>query len=366
MLIEKFPINVCVVLLTVIVAIDSIIGTQRNSIDRHIITSDPRINRTNNNKSENGEQPINHVRQGSMDLFSNNNTNRFKHFFYSPTTQTLINNLKQRQNRKYVYLNYKKAYGIRYDPGNETPIKLRFSNNNHSNSVDARKCNQTNYQINDIPNKFGPAITTQVPTGVNATIVTTTLSSPITLKNPLIPDISTTTNLRPLIDNSNNISENDSIEAPTAVDILAYSTQATPLNYNNTILRPNANNLYGRPTPSNGYIRSVLDYLGNKLRQLFAYGVQLNVPLPTKQPSGPRFLNLFNVIKFDNIPCQSNQPMLEEMSGTCYHDEECRQMNGIAVDNCADGFGVCCACKTIKKHSNKIDGNRIITIKLFY
>ena len=31
--------------------------------------------------------------------------------------------------------------------------------------------------------------------------------------------------------------------------------------------------------------------------------------------------------------------------GTCYSRRECREKNGTAVAQCAQGYGVCCICK---------------------
>jgi len=51
-----------------------------------------------------------------------------------------------------------------------------------------------------------------------------------------------------------------------------------------------------------------------------------------------KFLNLFSVIRFSNIPCQGT----EGLNGTCYTEKECRQRNGLTSGPCAGGFGVCC------------------------
>ncbi|KAJ6636937.1 hypothetical protein Bhyg_09663 [Pseudolycoriella hygida] len=59
-------------------------------------------------------------------------------------------------------------------------------------------------------------------------------------------------------------------------------------------------------------------------------------------PSTQRFLNIFNIIKIENIPCASPSLLLMQLNGTCYHKFECDQLGGIAVDTCAGGFGVCC------------------------
>jgi len=51
-----------------------------------------------------------------------------------------------------------------------------------------------------------------------------------------------------------------------------------------------------------------------------------------------KFLNLFSVIRFSNIPCQGT----EGLNGTCYTEKECRERSGLATGSCAGGFGICC------------------------
>lgn len=223
--------------------------------------------------------------------------------------------------KKYVYLNYKKAYGIRYDPNNDTKSKV-------ANDQKGRKCNQTY----NTPGLFETDLTTL---------------SPLTTTNTIAVPTSTATSNSSIIATT---------ERPTAGGDVnkfnpsqASSTTSRPFprpTKDNTIVKSSNNitniTLPGTYAPARGYIRNMIDYIGDKIKQIFTYGLQLSLPLP--QQGGPRFLNLFNVIKFENTPCTSSETMLSEMSGTCYHDEECRDMGGIVIDNCADGFGVCCAC----------------------
>lgn len=218
--------------------------------------------------------------------------------------------------RKYVYLNYKKAYGIRYDPSSVNKPSVS------DNSKKARKCNQT-YQ-------------TILPTGIFDTDLTTPMPTTTT---------TTTTDL-------SSVPQTTAISASeTSTNIIddGVTTTARPIRHRQSTKK----NIYmnnGQPyahmpsSPQRGFFRNVLDYIGDKFKRLFNYGLQISLPLPA-QHGGPRFLNLFNVIKFENTPCTSSETMLSEMSGTCYHDDECRDMGGIPIDKCADGFGVCCACK---------------------
>ncbi|XP_077301167.1 uncharacterized protein LOC143921689 [Arctopsyche grandis] len=51
-----------------------------------------------------------------------------------------------------------------------------------------------------------------------------------------------------------------------------------------------------------------------------------------------RFLNLFEVVNFNNVECVSGTGV----SGVCMHEIECASGSGVQVGSCADGFGVCC------------------------
>ncbi|XP_059097812.1 uncharacterized protein LOC131892089 [Tigriopus californicus] len=61
-----------------------------------------------------------------------------------------------------------------------------------------------------------------------------------------------------------------------------------------------------------------------------------------------RVFSLFNVVKFQNGPCESNvAPPGGSISqgnrhGTCYTFDECRKAGGATAGKCASGFGVCC------------------------
>merc|ERR1711981_661633 len=50
-------------------------------------------------------------------------------------------------------------------------------------------------------------------------------------------------------------------------------------------------------------------------------------------------IGIFNIVKFPNDVCQSDQPT---RLGTCFTAEECSSLNGVASGSCADGYGVCC------------------------
>lgn len=59
-----------------------------------------------------------------------------------------------------------------------------------------------------------------------------------------------------------------------------------------------------------------------------------------------KFLSLFTVIEFPNSRCVANSAS-SEYEGTCYHQTECDNLNGTAIGQCANGYGVCCVCKYV-------------------
>ena len=36
----------------------------------------------------------------------------------------------------------------------------------------------------------------------------------------------------------------------------------------------------------------------------------------------------------------------DNRNGTCYTSEECEDRDGAAAGSCADGYGICCTCKS--------------------
>jgi len=56
-----------------------------------------------------------------------------------------------------------------------------------------------------------------------------------------------------------------------------------------------------------------------------------------KEDRAGKFLSLFQIVKFDNDVCTSN-----DRNGTCYTASECSTRGGTAGSSCGGGFGVCC------------------------
>ena len=42
--------------------------------------------------------------------------------------------------------------------------------------------------------------------------------------------------------------------------------------------------------------------------------------------------------------------------GTCYAPRECREKNGTGAGECAQGYGVCCVCKSFSTINNEVSG----------
>ena len=71
-------------------------------------------------------------------------------------------------------------------------------------------------------------------------------------------------------------------------------------------------------------------------------------------------LSLFTVIRFKNEACKSGSGS----NGTCYSSGDCSAHGGQASGSCAQGFGVCCLCKSRKMWIRKYDNANKIQNKL--
>lgn len=100
----------------------------------------------------------------------------------------------------------------------------------------------------------------------------------------------------------------------------------------------------------NNRVEHALDFLAQRLKHLLMHSADKARPESKISPhlsSLGRFLNLFSLIRFENVPCVTAMKPLRQLSGTCYNEIDCIKLGGIAVDQCADGFGVCCVCEFI-------------------
>lgn len=218
------------------------------------------------------------------------------------------------------YINYKQAYGIRYDPN-----KVRRSFN-------FAKDNQTQAETTTAEN-------VQVTT-ISADVVLESVESvgPIENENTSNMNENLTTQLPPDVNYLNEI-----YEAETENSSLLVSTSA-PLELLETL--PNAtlaNNTSTTNIMIPSRVQTTIQLIKNRVKHLFTYGLDGS----ETNKNGQRFLNIFNVIKFQNVPCSSQKAPLTSLNGTCYNQDECDRLGGVAVDGCAGGFGVCCICEYI-------------------
>jgi len=60
-----------------------------------------------------------------------------------------------------------------------------------------------------------------------------------------------------------------------------------------------------------------------------------------KSSAQSRFFNIFNIVKFNNELCETDDDD-EEKHGVCYSNWECDDKGGSESGSCASGFGKCC------------------------
>lgn len=132
--------------------------------------------------------------------------------------------------------------------------------------------------------------------------------------NPIENDFGKNTKLSEVLENAVTVCEEE---------ILEEVTTEVPIN-NKNIMRPNS-----------------LNFLSPQIKSF------LNFTKSESSNGSKRFLNLFNIIKFQNGPCFASNILYGQMNGTCFHKTECDQLGGLSLNSCANGFGVCCVCKII-------------------
>lgn len=254
-------------------------------------------------------------------------------FYVQPQNQT---NFYLNRTSKY-YINYRQAYGIRYDPN-----KIRRSFNFEPNSNDFSEANENSIEIE-----------TQLP---DITQMTSTIETDTKYFNDYIDPSNVTEEFTEnTIQSSTSITKYEPIDTliDTAnIDLLTTTTTPPYDEYN--IDETQLIQMTNKPSQTTNImkpsrVQAALQFFNSRVKQLLTYGLTPTAPAKISPPSngnnGQRFLNLFNVIKFQNIPCASDKAPLTRLNGTCYHKFECDQLGGVAVDECAGGFGVCCVCK---------------------
>lgn len=254
-------------------------------------------------------------------------------------------------NRNYVYLNYKEAYGIRYDPGDngdenrysapqmEAPVEpsseMETMQPAGGPQMEAPTESNSEGAIGPMQSSEEPGVPvgSQVPQPnepkPTVAVASETTTECITEAVPTAGgnmETAQTTNKRPTI----------------AFSALAHKP-SNKLKYNSTqIVQPISS------------IRETLNLIRRRVKQWFTSGIDLNAPII----NGQRFLNVFNIIKFENSECTSTQEMLDEMTGTCYHDYQCTEMGGTSIGECADGLGVCCICESSLLENAKLQKHK--------
>lgn len=199
------------------------------------------------------------------------------------------------------YLNYRAVYGLRYTPTKQ-PVKLNLESLNiytTEPSFTTDKVNSASENVNETE-----SIDEYVATTVESEIV----ASNETSASETFPQQDFTfASFEPVVDESRN-----------------------------HIMRPNDR------------VEYALKFLAERLKKLLYYSMDPKRPESKFSPqltSLGRFMKLFSLIKFENVPCITASKPLRQLSGTCYNEVECVSLGGIAVNSCASGFGVCCVCK---------------------
>lgn len=252
---------------------------------------------------------------------------------YGGVTRKLIYPL----NRNYVYLNYKEAYGIRYDPGansegNRFSLPQIEAPNESGADGDMGMMQPPeepvtpgppavpeSTEMSGMPDAPGPTGVPEVPEPMpTESAAPETTTECITDPTPTEPG------------NGSSTSQTAYRKPTIAFSALSHKTSNKWQNNKTQIVRPISS------------IRETLNLIRRRIKQWFTSGIDLNAPLV----NGQRFLNVFNIIRFENSECKSTQEMLEEMIGTCYHDYQCTEMGGTSIGECADGLGVCCICRS--------------------
>ncbi|XP_044762650.1 uncharacterized protein LOC123319783 [Coccinella septempunctata] len=110
----------------------------------------------------------------------------------------------------------------------------------------------------------------------------------------------------------------------------------------NRMLRNFVNRLYRRKYGVSRYAEIDPDDIDGEKSKFFGNGLDALALLKNKTKSiANKFLNVFQVVKFNNTECQATLNGLSYL-GVCYLAAQCDSLNGTAGGSCADGYGVCC------------------------
>ncbi|KAK9874338.1 hypothetical protein WA026_002688 [Henosepilachna vigintioctopunctata] len=110
----------------------------------------------------------------------------------------------------------------------------------------------------------------------------------------------------------------------------------------NNLLKRYMDRLYKKKYQSPRYVEIDPNDIDGEKSKIFGGGLETLVLLKNKTKNfANKFLNVFQVIKFNNSACQGTINNLN-YQGTCYLASQCSSLNGMAAGSCADGYGVCC------------------------
>lgn len=249
-----------------------------------------------------------------------------------PFTKTKIHARRLQPNtHTYLYLNYKDTYGLRFNPKNIH--KKRQTNTPH----DVQSEMPILPASSTLPASEVIISTTIESDGIKTVSISTENNSIVTktIASPSSSDISITTQSTSSTSMIENKVLTTEVIRPNKQQGLPFSSL---LNHSNASQRPNET--LTEQTKPQSPLKQTLQWIQKRIKQWLSYGTDPKASLV----NGQRFLNIFNVIRFDNSPCTSTQDGFIEMSGICYQDFQCAEMGGSVIDECADGLGVCCVC----------------------
>lgn len=238
------------------------------------------------------------------------------------------------------YIDYRKVYGIRYRP-HTIRRSFALSSEQQPSQADSAvddaatdAADEAFPVLDDVVGDAGaadnlsalPDSTLSVDEALSAAqVVTDTAEEPT--------EVEMTTEMPPPL--TGNESEN---EIPTETSVTSTATPTDPPT-TPTTTAINVAASSNVMTPSR--VHSTLQFIKQRVQALLANGLYTG----PQDSSGQRFLSLFNVIKFANEPCSTDAEPLQSLNGTCYNQQECDELGGVALGECANGFGVCCVCE---------------------
>ncbi|KAL3270898.1 hypothetical protein HHI36_021410 [Cryptolaemus montrouzieri] len=127
------------------------------------------------------------------------------------------------------------------------------------------------------------------------------------------------------------------VQKISKIDAANFTTQSI-----NNLLRRYMNRLYTKKYSKPRYVEIDPNDIDGEKSKFFGNGLETLALLKNKTKKiANKFLNVFQVVKFNNTACQGTVNGLQ-YQGVCYLAAQCSSLNGTAAGSCADGYGVCC------------------------